>query len=139
MSIKFNDVLDLFELVNFGSPFEHKGYICITSGKTYFYSEFGDNEEELPDDIDDDEKYLAIPYKNELELGRNLAFDFIQEYLPSENENVSSIFRRKGAYSSFKSLLENAKKIEEWYTFEAKHTEQALREWCSEQNIKIDG
>ncbi len=138
MIIKFSDVLDLFELVNFGSPFEHEGYICKTSGKTYFYSEFGDNEEELPDDIND-EKYLAIPQKNELDLGRNLAFDFVREYLPSEYENVRSIFRRKGAYSGFKSLLENAEKIEEWYEFEAKHSEQALREWCAEQNIEISG
>ena len=138
MIIKFSDVLDLFELVNFGSPFEYEGYICKTSGKTYFYSEFGDNEEELPDDINE-EKYLAIPYKNELDLGSNLAFDFVREYLPSEYENVRSIFRRKGAYSRFKSLLENSEKIEEWYKFEAKHTEQALREWCAEQNIEISG
>lgn len=136
MSIKFSDVLDLFELVNFGSPFEHEGYICKASGKTYFYSEFGDNEEELPDDITD-VKYLAIPYKNELNLGINLAFDFVQEYLPTECEKVHSIFRHKGAYARFKSLLEDTGKIEEWYKFEAKHTEQALREWCAEQNIEI--
>ncbi len=134
MNIKFNDVLDLFELVNFGSPFDHEGYICKESGKTYFYSEFGDNEEELPDDIND-EKYLAIPHKNELNLGNNLAFDFTLEYLPTEYEKVRSIFNRKGAYARFKSLLESAGKIEEWYKFEAKHTEDALREWCTEQGI----
>lgn len=138
MSIKFSDVLDLFELVNFGSPFDHEGYICKTSGKTYFYSEFGDNEEELPDDINDD-KYLAIPQKNELNIGRNLAYDFVQEYLPLEFEKVLSIFRHKGAYVRFKSLLEDVGKIEEWYEFEAKHTEQALREWCADQNFEISG
>ena len=36
MNIKFSDVLDLFELVNFGSPFDQEGYICKESGKTYF-------------------------------------------------------------------------------------------------------
>lgn len=134
MNIKFDDVLELFELVNFGSPFEHEGYICKESGKTYFYSEFGDNEEVLPDDIYS-EKYLTIPYKNELNLGNNLAFDFTLEYLPSEYDKVRSIFNRKGAYARFKSLLESAGKIEEWYTFEAKHTEEALREWCKKQGI----
>jgi hypothetical protein len=78
---------------------------------------------------------LAIPHKNELNLGINVAFDFVQEYLPTEYDNVRSIFHRKGAYARFKSLLENADKIEEWYKFEAKPTEQALRDWCSEQNI----
>ena len=138
MSIKFSDVLDLFEFANFGSPFDHEGYICKTSGKTYFYSEYADNEEEIPDDISDD-RYLAIPQKNELDLGRNLAYDFVQEYLPSEYEKVLSIFRSKGAYARFKSLLEEAGKIEEWYKFEAKHIEQALREWCAEQDIEISG
>jgi len=136
MNIKFSDVLDLFELVNFGSQFDHEGYICKSSGKTYFYSELGDNEEELPNDIND-EKYLAIPHKNELSLGINLAFDFVQEYLPTEYDNVRSMFRRKGAYARFKSLLENTGKIEEWYKFEAKRTEQAVRDWCSEQDIDI--
>jgi len=136
MNIRFSDVLDLFELVNFGSPFEHEGYICKTSGKTYFYSVFGDNGEELPDDICD-EKYLTIPQKSELNLGKSLAFDFTQEFLPAQYAEVCSIFRHKGAYSKFKSLLEEAGKIEEWYKFEAKHTEQALREWCSEHDIDI--
>lgn len=136
MNIKFGDVLDLFELVNFGSTFDHEGYICKVSGKTYFHSEFGDNEEELPEDINDEE-YLAIPHKNELNLGMNLALDFIQEYLPTELEKVRSIFYRKGAYARFKSLLEDTGKIEEWYKFEAKHTEQALREWCAERNLVI--
>ena len=135
MNIKFSDVLDLFEFVNFGSPFDHEGYICKESGKTYFYSEFGDNEEELPGDISDEEKYLAIPHKNELNLGNNLAFDFTLAYLPAEYEKVRSIFNRKGAYARFKFLLESAGKIEEWYKFEAKRTEEALRAWCTEQGI----
>lgn len=134
MNIKFSDVLELFEIVNFGSPYTHEGYICKESGKTYFYSEFGDNEEELPDDISD-EKYLVIPQKNELNLGNNLAFDFTLEYLPVEYENVRAIFRRKGAYARFKSLLESAGKIEQWYKFEEKRTEEALRQWCEEQGI----
>lgn len=133
-NIKFNDILDLFELVNFGSAFDHQGYICRTSGKTYFYSEFGDNEEELPDDIND-EKYITIPYKNELNLGIDLAFEFVQEYLPTELNKVRSSFQRKGAYARFKSLLEKTGKIEKWYEFEAKHTEQALHVWCEEQKI----
>jgi hypothetical protein len=136
MNIKFSDVLDLFELVNFGSQFDHEGYICKASGKTYLHSEFGDNEEELPNDITA-EKYLVIPPKNELNLGTNLAFDFTQEYLPARFEKVRSIFHRKGAYAKFKSLLESTGNIEEWYKFEAKRTEQVLREWCAKQDVEI--
>ncbi|QOL27318.1 hypothetical protein LP316_11770 [Thalassotalea sp. LPB0316] len=138
MTIKFSDVLDLFELVNFGSPYDHEGYICKSSGKTYFYSAFGDNEEELPDDINE-EKYLMIPHKSELNLGRDLVFDFALEYLPSEYENIRSIFRSKGAYARFKSLLEASGKVEQWYKYETERTEKALRDWCSIQDVEISG
>jgi hypothetical protein len=57
--------------------------------------------------------------------------------LPKEFEKVRSIFYRKGAYAKFKSLLESTGKIEEWYKFEAKRTEQALREWCADQDVEI--
>jgi len=144
MNIKFSDVLDLFELVNFGSQFDHEGYICKSSGKTYFRSNFCDDEE-LPDDINNDinndindEKYLSIPHKSELDLGINLPFDFIQEYLPTEYDNVRSIFSRKGAYAKFKLLLDHTGKVDEWHIFEAKRTEQAVRGWCLEQDIGID-
>ena len=35
----------------------------------------------LPDDIDD-EKYIAIPNKKELDLGKPLVLDFTREFLP---------------------------------------------------------
>lgn len=136
MSIKFCDVVKLFQLVNFGSQFDCKGYICKETGKTYLYSEFDDNEDALPEDINDD-KYLAIPYKNELNLGTYLVFNFVEKYLPTELEKVHSIFHREGAYAKYKLLLERSGKIEQWYKFEEKHTEQALREWCAEQDIEI--
>lgn len=37
----------------------------------YWYSEFDDDEEELPEDIDD-EKYIGIPHKTELDLGKRV-------------------------------------------------------------------
>ncbi|QDO99918.1 hypothetical protein [Thalassotalea sp. PS06] len=136
MKIKFSDILELFEMVNFGSPHSNEGYINKSTGKTYFYSEFGDNEEELPDDIDE-ETYLFIPHKSELNQGNDLAFDFTLEHLPSHYENVRSIFRQKGAYARFKSLLESSGKIELWYKFEADQTEKALRQWCEVQDVKF--
>lgn len=136
MQIKFNDILELFELVNFGSPFDNGGYICTLTGQTYFHSHFGDNEEPLPGDIDDN-KYLSIPHKQDLNLGINIALDFTHAHLPTAVEQVNSIFHRKGAYANFKSLLDKAGNIEAWYKYEAMRTEQALRLWCAEQNLDI--
>ena len=54
---------------------ENEAYLDQQSGKIYWHSEFGDNDEELPDDIDD-EKYILIPDKIELDLGKPLVLDF---------------------------------------------------------------
>jgi hypothetical protein len=67
------------------------------SGKIYWHSEFGDNDEELPDDIDD-EKYISIPDKRELDLGKALVLDFAREFLPDDYDEVRHIFSREGAY-----------------------------------------
>ena len=138
MAIQFKDIMDAFNFVSFGQVYEHQAFLDKETGKTYWHSEFGDNEEELPDDIDD-ERYVEIPHKNELGLGKNLVLDFSYEYLPSEVEEIEMIFRRKGAYSRFKSLLERKGALDKWYEFEEKAYEKALREWCEENAIKING
>jgi len=65
-----------------------------------------DDRDEWPDDADDEEKYLRIPHKKELDLGKPLVFDFVEEFLPDQFDNVRRIFKRKGAYARFKDLLQ---------------------------------
>ena len=60
MAVTFKDIEYAFDFVNFGQPGEHEAYLNIHTGETYWYSEFGDNEEELPEDIDDENKYIAL-------------------------------------------------------------------------------
>jgi hypothetical protein len=57
---------------------ENEAYLDRQSGKIYWHSEFGDNDEELPDNIDD-EKYISIPDKRGLDLGKPLVLDFARE------------------------------------------------------------
>ncbi len=75
---------------------ENEAYLDRQSGKIYWHSEFGDNDEELPNDIDD-EKYIAIPDKKELDLGKPLVLDFAREFLPDDYDEVRHIFSRRGA------------------------------------------
>jgi hypothetical protein len=68
--------------------------------KIYSPSEFSDLEErndEMPDDVEDDEKYIAIPNKRELGLGKPLALDFARECLPSDFDEVRYRFGKRGA------------------------------------------
>jgi hypothetical protein len=62
MAVSFSDLQLAFEFVSSGGMGEHEAYLDRQLGKIYRHSEFGDNDEELPDDIGD-EKYISIPGK----------------------------------------------------------------------------
>ncbi|WP_235884712.1 hypothetical protein [Bradyrhizobium frederickii] len=96
--------------------------------------EFND---ELPDDIDDREKYLPLPDKRDLGLGKPLALAFVREFLPDDFDDVCHFFRKRGAYPKFKSLLARRGSIERWHAFENEATERALRNWCELHSIEI--
>ena len=138
MKINFRDILEAFEFVSFNSMYEHQAFLNKEAGKIYWHSEYGDDMDELPQDIDDG-NYIAIPHKNELDLGITLVFDFAYQYLPDDVENIREIFRRKGAYATYKSLLEKKGMLEYWYEFESRAQEKALKEWCEENSIEVAG
>ena len=98
----------------------------------------GDSDE-LPEDIDDPDKYIDIPHKTDLDLGKALVMEFTSKYLPDELDNVYSIFRRKGAYSRFKDFLDRKGVLEDWYQYENERQKGALREWCRRNNLDIEG
>ena len=136
-AVPFDKILEAFEFVSFGPAEEHHAYLCLETGKIYWHSELGDDSEELPEDIDDAEKYVAIPHKNDLDLGKNLAIDFVDEFLPDDVNDVARMFSRRGAYSTFKNLLERRGLLPRWYEYETAAQEKALREWCTGQGIEI--
>ena len=138
MPVSFSDLQLAFELVSSGGMGENEAYLDRQSGKIYWHSEFGDNDEKLPDDIDG-EKYIAIPDKKELDLGKALVLDFAREFLPDNYDEVRQIFNRRGAYGRFKDLLVRRGALERWYDFSNKAEEAALREWCAENGIDPAG
>ena len=107
MAVSFSDLRLAFEFVSSGGMGENEAYLDRQSGKIYWHSEFGDNDEELPNDIDD-EKYISIPDKRELDLGKPLVLDFAREFLPVDYDEVRHIFSRTGAYGRYKDLLVRA-------------------------------
>ena len=138
MLFEFKDILEAFEFVSFGSMYEHQAFLDTSTGKIYYHSEYGDDLDELPEDIDN-ERFIEIPHKNELDLGKKLVLEFAYRYLPEEVGKIQAIFDRKGAYSKYKALLEQQGVLERWYEFESKEQEKALREWCGANSITING
>jgi hypothetical protein len=137
MSVDWTDLLHTFEFVNLGQPGEHEAVLCRETGKFLWHTELMDDVDEWPDDADDEEKYLSIPHKKELDLGTPLVFAFVEEFLPDEFDEIRRIFKRRGAYARFKDLLQRRKALDRWYDFESKTTEKALREWCEVNEISI--
>ena len=109
-----------------------------STGRIYYHSDMTDDDE-IPDDLWDSGSTVEIPHKNDLDLGRQLAFDFAGSVLPDEYEHVRDIFSRRGAYSRFKDFLESKDLLQEWYDFENKAQEEAIRNWCKENEIELDG
>jgi hypothetical protein len=138
VTVKYDDLSTAFDFVSFAGPMEHRAYVSLDTGAIYWISETNPIEEdELPDDLETSDRYIAIPHKNELDLGNNLAFRFVEERLPDRYTDVQACFRRRGAYARFKELLEAEGCLEAWYAFEAESTERALREWCNANEIHV--
>ena len=96
------------------------------------------------DEIGDDEDLdwdhcFEVPHKSDLDLGSNLVFEFVDEQLPGDYERVRQMFQPRGAYSRYKGLLERRELLQEWYDFENDRVERAIREWCEENGIELDG
>jgi hypothetical protein len=141
MPVDFQELLNSFEFVSGGGGL-HDAFICRRTGKIYWRSETSDLdglEEELPDDVEDDEKYIAIPDKRDLDLGKPMVLDFAREFLSDDFDEVRYMFSKRGAYKKFRALLIRRNALERWYDFESKTTERALREWCELNSIEITG
>jgi hypothetical protein len=133
MPTSFSDIEFSFEFVSSEGVGTKEAFLCRRTGKIYWRSDFADLDElrdEAPDDADDEEKYIAIPNRQDLGLGKPLALDFAREVLPDDFDEVRYMFSKRGAYKQFRALMTRRNVLDRWYEFEAKATERALREWC---------
>jgi len=137
VAIKYADLLDAFEFVSAGAAFESSAFICADTGVIYYTSNTLELDEEVPEDLETSDRYIAVPHKNDLNLGRDLVLSFVDQALPEDYGTVAGFFRRKGAYSRFKQLLESRAVLEAWYLFEANTVGAALRQWCEENSIQL--
>ncbi len=137
-SFKFENIEEGFNFVSFGAPMEHEAYLFLETGEIHWYSEYGDTEP-LPEDIEEPGKYISIPHKNDLGLGKRLVLQFVSEYMPDDLADVQDIFRRRGAYSKYKERLDSRGLLKEWFEYEDHTGKEALRQWCQDQGLEIDG
>ena len=137
VTVRYDDLSAAFDFVSFGAPMEHHAYVSIDTGEIYWVSETNLLDEEAPDDLESSDRYLAIPHKNDLDLGTDLALRFVAEELPDSYARVEGFFQHRGAYGRFKELLAVKNLLDQWYAFEAESTKQALMNWCEANGIVI--
>jgi hypothetical protein len=136
VAVDARELRHAFDFVSAGYPSEHSAWICLDTGKIYWRSsDPGLDDEDLPEDIDDTDRYLDVPNQHDLDLGRRLALTFVAQELPDDYDTVAGFFRRRGAYSHFKSLLQMRGRLASWYEFENRATDEALLAWCAEHGI----
>jgi hypothetical protein len=137
VTVKFSELLDALEFASFNGPIENSAFIDRETGSCHYVSDEIELDDELPPDIEDSDRYLAVPRKNELDLGRRLAVSFADQFLPNDYDTVVAMFHRRGAYGRFRNLIERRDVLEAWYKFEADATEQALKRWCQGHGIQL--
>jgi len=137
VAVKYEDLQEAFDFVSSAAPMEHSAYISLDTGAIYWMSELNPLEEEVPDDLETSNRYIAVPHKNDLDLGSRLALRFAAEELPNRYAQIEGFFRHRGAYARFKELLAAEGCLDKWYACEAEATESALRNWCAENDIQL--
>jgi hypothetical protein len=133
--IDFDELENAFLFVSSDQPFMNHAVINRKTGEIFYKTEYGDVDE-FPEDVES-EDYIKIPHKNDLDLGRDLVFDFVASQAPQIMDKVRWIFQSRGAYSRYKSLLDSIGLLDDWYKFENEQTQKALREWCQEWDLEI--
>jgi hypothetical protein len=136
--ISFRTVRDAFAFVS-GAPYgAAAAFIDVETGRVVFHSETG-GFDALPGDIGNEHKYLPVPHREDLALGRALAVDYVSTHLPDAVGKVDDIFKRSGADVSFKQFLAYRSRLDEWRAFSTDRETTALLKWCRDHRLPVDG
>jgi hypothetical protein len=133
--ISYDDLESAFNWSSSGAPYENQALICRRTGTVYLQGDFVD--EELPSDIEDETPYVAMPHKNDLDLGRDVVFAFVDSEAPQLATAVHAAFRKRGAYAKFKEILDREGMLQSWYDYEAAAIRLALTNWALEQGLVV--
>lgn len=136
-AVKLGDLEDALMFVSSGDMFDNAAWLCRDTGEVIWHSDENDDIEPLPEDIDDEDRYVPIPDKHDLGLGKPLALEFARTHLPECFEEVREIFAHRGAYARFKDFLDQNNTLEAWHQWEQEKTQQALRQWCADNDIPL--
>lgn len=130
--LKFAELLDAFQIAGDGIEI----HADPETGDLYYQY---DHEPSLSDELPHTDRLVVLPDRRALGLGKPLALAFAESLQPGDFDVVRDIFSRRGAYGRFNSFLVSRGAVDAWRTFSAKAEEAALRAWCEDMGLEIDG
>jgi hypothetical protein len=132
-----SELLEGFEFASSGEYLDAAAYLSLDTGVVYLVGERMEDGDDTPTDLLTSDRYLAIPTRRALDLGKTLALRFARRHMANDADLVVDCFRRSGAYARFKELVERRGRLERWFDFEAKAVQAALAEWCTESGLVL--
>ena len=141
--MRYLDIEMAFEFVSAGSRGEHSIVINRDTGQMLHNPGPDDNDEIAEYEAQGGDPYsdpwVAVPHKNELDLGNRLVFRFAAEHLSdADYDRVRDIFGRRGAYGRFGDFLFDRGMLDEWHAYEQERKEEALRRWCADEGVELE-
>jgi hypothetical protein len=110
-------------------------YLDRHTGNTLFFLPLGDSDD-VPDDLDDTSRYVAIPDTRPLGLGSQLAIDFASEIAPELLDQVRYAFHKRGGFRRFKDLLYQSDLLDAWHKYAGEKEHSVIVKWCADNDIR---
>lgn len=136
--VSLSELLDAYLWGQGGSILACRAVVSRRTGEVFCYSDdLPPDEVGLPEDFEDSDDYLAVPDQYELDLGRDLVWNFVHSALPEQVGRVREVFHGSGKYGRFKRLLDSLGRLQEWFDYEAAEQHRVLREWAEADGFEV--
>ena len=82
-TVRLEDLRSAYEWLNFAVSEGNAAYVCRDTGAFFLTSDLDPGSTgPLPDDLGTSGRYVGIPDKRDLDLGKTLVFRFVEERMP---------------------------------------------------------
>lgn len=121
---------------------DRMAFVCRDSGRILRtsdrdFDDTGASLGDVPDNLDDPQRYAIVPSNRDLQLGKRVAVRFAQTHAPAIIEDVHACFATAGARARFDALMDEAGQLDAWRAHEADTVEKALRAWAEDEGFSV--
>jgi hypothetical protein len=117
-----------------------KALVARATGMIHLLNDdYMDEEAPLPaDGGDGDGAYVTVPAASTLGIGDQLVFRFVAMHLAGDQATVRDMVRDEDT-DGFTRLLDERGAADAWQRFRGEETRTALRRWCDEHGLQVNG